>query len=249
MNPLFVSYRKSDSQQYTLALAEALACKLGNDAVFVDKEGIEVGKRFDKVLQEQLRQAGAMLVVMGPGWLTAKRGMKYRLRMKEDWVRREVATALRRGIYVLPLLLPGATWAKAEELPRELEALAKVQFLKVEEAEDVAGKVAKLVRENGLKLQIKSKGRYIGKDPSELTEDWWKYEIWLEGPKGQLDEIASGWYHFPEWPGDDRWQTLGARADYFRFKDKTQFDLQIEAHLIMRDGREVRLYHTAFFEK
>jgi hypothetical protein len=66
-----------------------------------------------------------LLALIGRNWLHAadKRGRR-RLNSPEDFVRLEIAAALRRDIAVIPLLVQGATMPSKEELPPDLQALA-----------------------------------------------------------------------------------------------------------------------------
>ena len=65
-----------------------------------------------------------MLVMIGPNWSTSKgRDGKARLMNADDWVRIEVATALKRDIKVVPVLVGGAQMPEIEDLPEELYEL------------------------------------------------------------------------------------------------------------------------------
>ena len=62
---------------------------------------------------------------MGPEWLTAKdESGNRRLDDLTDFVRIETASALRRDIPVIPVLVRGAAMPRAEQLPDELKDLA-----------------------------------------------------------------------------------------------------------------------------
>ena len=49
----------------------------------------------------------------------------------DDFVRLEIATALKRGIRVIPVLVDGASMPRSGELPDELKSLVRLQALKV----------------------------------------------------------------------------------------------------------------------
>ena len=90
-----------------------------------------------------------LLALIGADWLDARdeRGNR-RLSNPNDFVRIEIATALRRSIPVIPILLDGITAPRAEQLPEDLEELALRNTLNVHHA-SFHSDMAKLIR--GLK--------------------------------------------------------------------------------------------------
>ena len=72
-----------------------------------------------------LEACWAVLVVIGPQWLTPKDGTgKPRIWDPDDVLRNEVETALRRDdVEVIPVLVEGARMPKREDLPEELSEL------------------------------------------------------------------------------------------------------------------------------
>lgn len=93
--------------------------------VFMDVSAIEAGRDFRKAIEEGVTQCGVLLVVIGPDWLNAKdeRGAR-RLDDAGDFVRIETASALRRDIPVIPVLVRAARMPTAEQLPDDLKDLA-----------------------------------------------------------------------------------------------------------------------------
>jgi hypothetical protein len=69
-----------------------------------------------------------LLAVIGPRWLSvANKDGKRRIDDPNDFVRLEIAAALRRDVRVIPVLVEGATMPSAEELPEDIKALARRQ--------------------------------------------------------------------------------------------------------------------------
>ncbi len=122
MGAIFVSYRRSDSQGEAGRLFDDLVKHFGDNMVFMDVAGIEAGRDFRKVIEENVAGCGVLLVVMGPEWLNAKdeNGVR-RLDDPSDFVRLETASALRRDIPVIPVLVRGAGMPHAEHLPKDLK--------------------------------------------------------------------------------------------------------------------------------
>lgn len=125
MGGIFVSYRRSDSQGEAGRLFDDLAGVFGEQSVFMDVAAIEAGRDFRKAIEKGVTSCGVLLVVMGPEWITAKNeeGGR-RLDDPADFVRIETASALKRDIPVIPVLLRGARMPSAEQLPEDLRDLA-----------------------------------------------------------------------------------------------------------------------------
>lgn len=127
MPTVFLSYRRSDSGGEAGRLADALQRKLGQPFVFRDVVSISPGDLFDVVLEQQMATARLVLVLIGPAWLDE---LKRRLAEEgTDYHHLEVATALREGKRVIPVLLRGATLPLPGELPKNLLALTKCQAI------------------------------------------------------------------------------------------------------------------------
>jgi hypothetical protein len=125
MGSVFISYRREDSQGQARALFQDLVTRLGRDAVFMDVDSIALGRDFRDVLQERLATCDLMLVLIGREWLvgTDSSGRR-RLDNPGDFVRLEIAAALKRKIPTTPLLVQGAQMPTAEQLPADINDLA-----------------------------------------------------------------------------------------------------------------------------
>jgi TonB family protein len=125
LSGIFVSYRRNDSQGEAGRLFDDLVQEFGQDMVFMDVAAIEAGRDFRKAIEEGVTKCGVLLVVIGLEWLNAKdeRGAR-RLDDPADFVRIETASALRRDIPVIPVLVRGAKMPSTEQLPDDLKELA-----------------------------------------------------------------------------------------------------------------------------
>jgi len=125
MGAVFISYRRGDSEGQARALSIELGELIGKDSVFMDVDSIALGRDFRQILQERLQACDIMLALIGPGWLDARDAAgNRRLDSPSDFVRQEIAAALRRNIPVTPVLLQGAPMPPTERLPDELKDLA-----------------------------------------------------------------------------------------------------------------------------
>jgi len=122
-HPIFISYRRSDSQYAAFAIADRLRWSFGREQVFLDRGEIQPGAPWPATIKEALMAAKVVLVIIGPEWLrTADAWGRRRLDDPQDWVRAEVCTALERqaagATQVVPVLLEGASLP-----PREAQAV------------------------------------------------------------------------------------------------------------------------------
>lgn len=125
MGSVFISYRREDSEGQARALFQDLVARLGRDSVFMDVDSIGLGQDFRQVLQERLATCDVMLALIGRDWLDGKdKSGRRRLDNPGDFVRMEIAAALKRNIPVTPLLLHGAQMPTTEQLPEDLSDLA-----------------------------------------------------------------------------------------------------------------------------
>ena len=129
MSSIFISYRRIDSAGSAGRLFDRLSRHLGREHVFMDTEGgIERGADFPEVIEKAVAVANAMVVVIGRQWLTCTDDAGHpRLHNSDDWVRNEVASALRRNILVLPVFIDGAVMPATEALPDDLARLTRRQ--------------------------------------------------------------------------------------------------------------------------
>ena len=125
MGAIFISYRRSDAQGEAGRLFDDLVNHFGEHRVFIDVAGIEAGRDFRRAIEDSVARCGVLLVMMGPEWLNTKdESGARRLDDPADFVRLETASALRRDIPVIPVLVRGAVMPRIEQLPEELGDLA-----------------------------------------------------------------------------------------------------------------------------
>lgn len=122
---IFISYRRDDSEGEAGRLFDDLIRAFGNDAVFMDVAGIRPGVDFRKAIEDNVTSCGVFLAIIGPAWLTiASPEGKRRLDDPSDFVALEIASALRREVPVIPILVHDAKMPAVDLLPEALKPLA-----------------------------------------------------------------------------------------------------------------------------
>lgn len=116
MPGVFLSYRRPETD-YAVLLYAWLAERFGSPNVFWDREDIDPGKDFRKVLAERLRSCDALVALIGPAWTPS------------EWIQKEIGAALRRKVLVLPVLVGETPNLHADALPTSIRSLAVLQSL------------------------------------------------------------------------------------------------------------------------
>jgi hypothetical protein len=133
---IFISYRRSDSAASAGRIRDRLALVHPGRSIFMDVESIAPGDDFAEEIERAIGQCDVLVAIIGPGWLGATAGDDGRRRIDdaEDFVRFEVATALRLGLRILPVLVDNAPLPAARELPEEVRALTRRNALEIRHA-------------------------------------------------------------------------------------------------------------------
>ncbi|MEO8667983.1 MAG: toll/interleukin-1 receptor domain-containing protein [Bauldia sp.] len=129
---VFISYRRNDTSGFTRAIYDRLAKRFTQERVFMDIDAIEPGLRFDQVIDQAVGRCEVLLVMIGKDWLGAgPSGESPRIDDPKDPVRIEVASALKRDIRVIPVLVDGATMPSEKNLPNELHPLLRRNAIEI----------------------------------------------------------------------------------------------------------------------
>jgi formylglycine-generating enzyme required for sulfatase activity len=122
---IFVNYRRDDARDMAARIRDRLAATFGDANVFMDVDDLMAGQRFDKELEKALGETDVFLAVIGPRWLDllAERLGGWVTGEKHDYVREEIAGALRRGIVVIPVLVERTPLPRADALPQDIREL------------------------------------------------------------------------------------------------------------------------------
>jgi len=125
MKRIFISYRRDDAKADARGLRDRLAGVFGAKNIFMDVDNLLIGQRFDQELEKALEQCDVFLAVMGPRWMRFLD--ERRAGGERDYVREEIAAAIKRGAIVIPVLVDDAPIPSETALPDDLRELALYQ--------------------------------------------------------------------------------------------------------------------------
>jgi hypothetical protein len=136
MPGVFICYRREDTGGAAGRLYDRLCAHFGSGRVFRDVDTIAPGDRFDQRIDERLARADVLIALIGREWMASTDAEgRVRLHAPDDFVRREIATALARHIPVIPALFGNAPMPRADELPSDLTPLARCQAIEIDDAD------------------------------------------------------------------------------------------------------------------
>src|SRR6059058_4543571 len=124
-----ISYRRDDSSPVTGRLYDRLQAKFGPQNVFMDIDSIRPGVDFREQINDTISRADAVVAVIGRRWLGEQPDGSRRIDDPNDFVRLEIASALKCKIPVIPVLVDDAPMPKQEKLPPDIEPLVYRQAL------------------------------------------------------------------------------------------------------------------------
>lgn len=133
---IYVSYRRTDAG-YAGRLYDELVEQFGPEHVLIDVDWIEPGADWSEKLREIVESASAVIAVIGPGW--ADDDGRRRLNESSDFVRHELATALKGSTPVFPVLVGGGTLPLSNELPPDLAPLQGLDAREIDNRDWVSG--------------------------------------------------------------------------------------------------------------
>lgn len=123
---IFISYRRDDSRGSTGRIYDRLKSFVPRDQIFMDVDTIKPGQNFLKIIKEEVSKCNIAIVVIGKNWLEIERNGQRMIDNPEDYVRTEIAMALKRGIPTFPVLVEDAKMPYFNQLPIDLQPLAHI---------------------------------------------------------------------------------------------------------------------------
>ena len=126
MTRIFINYRRQDSEGYVGRLFDHLTRHFETQDVFMDVDSIPPGADFLTVLENAVAACDVFISVIGPNWVTISddSGAR-RLDNWNDFVRVEIASALKQNKMIIPVLVGQARMPAPTVLPEDLVPLAR----------------------------------------------------------------------------------------------------------------------------
>ena len=106
MTRIFINYRRQDTEGYVGRLYDHLAQHFETQDIFMDVDSIPPGADFVEVLEQAVADCDVLIAMIGPQWvdITDEQGER-RLHQWNDFVRIEIASALKHKKVVVPVLV------------------------------------------------------------------------------------------------------------------------------------------------
>jgi hypothetical protein len=140
---VFINYRTSDEPFAALYIDKRLSECFGPGQVFRDSRTIQLGAHFPDKIEKALLECQAMIVVIGKQWLRVDTDGQRLIDKPHDYVRMEIAKALRRNIVVVPMLVGDVSLPPVSVLPVSIAGLVSRQHrpLRVRDADTDASRL------------------------------------------------------------------------------------------------------------
>ncbi len=124
---IFICYRRVD-KELARGIESQLAQEFGTDAVFLDIETIHGGQKWKNSILKALTDKPIVVTLITRKW-NSRRGGQPKLMDKDDYVRFELETALKKNLAIVPVLYDGASLSKKRRMPSSLHPLHEFQTI------------------------------------------------------------------------------------------------------------------------
>ena len=146
---VFINYRHDDTWGQALLLHERLSSRFGHENVFLDVQNLQPGMKWLEEIKSHRASSDVLLSLIGPYWVSIMKARGQAAEPAEDYVRFEIEYALRATsrIWVIPVLVGDVMPLRTGNLPRPLQALAKIQAAQVRQqrfADDIADLISRI---------------------------------------------------------------------------------------------------------
>ena len=211
MSRIFISYRRADTEGYVGRLYDHLTQHFSRDDIFMDVDVIKPGQDFVSEIENAVASCEVCIVVIGKSWLSIadEKGVR-RLDNWNDFVRLEIATALKMNKLVIPVLVERAKMPQPNQLPDDMTDLARRNAIEISHErfqydvhrliEAVQQVIAQQVPQTAMLQPATSIQRLLG-DPKKIGEKYQKLKAMREQvinlTESPLYEYRAQHNHFP----------------------------------------------------
>lgn len=132
MSRIFINYRRQDSEGYVGRLYDRLCEHFEPKDIFMDITAIRPGEDFVQTLEDAVAACDVLIAVIGPQWLSIvdDNGTR-RIADERDFVRIEIASALKHSKGIIPVLVGGAKMPPTSELSDDISQLTRRNALEL----------------------------------------------------------------------------------------------------------------------
>lgn len=124
-NPsVFICHRNDETESYADRLHDRFIAALPGVRVFQNADSLRFGTDFPEKIATTIRKTDVVVVMIGETWLSKDEKGNRRLDDPRDYVRLQVAAALRERKLVVPCLVEGAQMPRPDDLPSGIIGLA-----------------------------------------------------------------------------------------------------------------------------
>ena len=162
----FISYRVADAAEQAAQLYNLLANRYRPDWVFRDVKTLEPGQLWPHELKEKVNEAEAVVVLVKDAekWLGIDENKQRRIDHPDDWVRKEIETALLNKKIIIPVMIDTAT-LQPFILPNAIAALTNHQTVRIP-----AASLSDPLYEGGLASLMESLDKIVARYHFKLDE-------------------------------------------------------------------------------
>ncbi|MEZ4670023.1 MAG: uracil-DNA glycosylase family protein [Anaerolineae bacterium] len=126
MSRIFINYRRQDSEGHVGRLFDHLSQHFERGDIFMDVDSIKPGADFIQTLEDAVAACDVFISIIGPQWLNmVDDNGERRLDQWNDFVRIEIASALKQDKLVIPVLVGRGRMPSPKDLPDDIAAFAR----------------------------------------------------------------------------------------------------------------------------
>ncbi len=143
---VFLSYRRNDNAHAIDRIQDRLEKEFAKGKVFRDTSSIDISENFNSVIEDAIECSEVFIVVIGQNWL-GNEGNSSRLRISysDDYPRREVESALKHNLKIIPVFIDGASMPDELLLPESIRPLVFQHGIKIRPDPEFAHDMGELV--------------------------------------------------------------------------------------------------------
>jgi TIR domain-containing protein len=125
MPKIFISYRRNDEDLAVGRIYEYLVHRYGEASVYMDVKRQDYGSNFLSTIEATVASSDVLIAAIGRAWLPPAPRTR-------DYVIFEIATALERGVRIIPILIGQAEMPNEAAMPSHISDLSFLVAIRLE---------------------------------------------------------------------------------------------------------------------